>query len=288
MHRRYEPTPGRNVPPSILASQRECPSRRVESMWSPHCVCDAEALRKQVCATDRSAPPWALLVDDGELEDVHSILRQFGTSTLRLRSRRDSSPLRGWVKPQRLLVVSGRRALSLGPPGGSTDRRCVTMAVLAEPSHTLRNRVKAMGFDYVVRRPVDLDALALLLRSVLYRGEERRCRPRFPVGRGVSLRTGWRRRPAHLSELSSRGCSLFVSRTVDGASRIRIRLPADLAGDRPLELKGQVIRSERRPLRSALVSVLFDREPRQHERLLGILTLLRAGPPPLPRYGFPA
>jgi hypothetical protein len=79
-----------------------------------------------------------------------------------------------------------------------------------------------------------------------------------------------------------------VSRTVDGGSRIRIGLPVDLAGDRPFELKGRVIRSERRPLRSALVSVLLERDPRKHERLSGILTLLRVGPPPLPRYGFPS
>jgi hypothetical protein len=255
-------------------------------MWSPRSVSDREALRKQVCPTDRSAPPWVLLVDDGELEDVRAILEEFGTSTQRLRSQRDSSCSNGWVKPQRLLVVSDRRALNLGPPGG-INRHCATMAVVAEPSRTLCRRVEAMGFDYVVKRPVDPDALALLLRSALYRGEERRCWPRFPVGRGVSLRLGWRKRLAHLSELSSRGCSLFVNRTVDGGSRIRIRLPDDLAGERPFELKGRVIRSERRALRSALVSVLLERDLQQHRRLAGILTLLNGGPPPLPRQGFP-
>ena len=70
MPRPYEPTPGRNLPPSVLASQHECPSRRVEAMWSPRSVSDLEALRKQVCATDRSAPPWVLLVDDGDPEVI--------------------------------------------------------------------------------------------------------------------------------------------------------------------------------------------------------------------------
>ena len=92
-------------------------------------------------------PEIAVCADcGGELEDVYSILKGFGTSTLRLRTQRYSATLKGWVKPQRLLVVSGRRALNLGPPGG-VDRHCATMAVLAEPSRTLRSRVEAMGFD---------------------------------------------------------------------------------------------------------------------------------------------
>lgn len=287
MHPPHEPTRGRTLPPSVVASQRECPSRRVEPMWSPRSISHQESLREQVCATDRSGPPWVLLVDDGELEDIRSILTGLGTSTLRLRSQRHSSRSTGWVKPQRLLVVSGRRALSLGSPGGREDRQCATMAVLTESSQTLWRRVESMGFDYVVRRPVDPDALALLLRNALYRGDERRRRPRFPVGRGVSLRTGWRTRPGHLSELSSRGCSLFASGAIDAGRRIRIRLPADLAGERPLDLKGQVIRSERRARHSALLSVVLERDPHQQRRLGSVLTRLRVGPPPVPRYRIP-
>ncbi len=262
--------------------RQTCPSRWVEPLWSPQATDGGEALAEEISDRERCARPWALLIDDGELEDVSRILEELGTTTLRLRGGAHES---GWRQPKRLLVVSDRRALALGHPVAQEQEHFVTMVVLAEPSKTLRQRLAAMGFDYLVRRPIDSTALLLLLRGALYRGREQRCERRLPIGWAVSFRAGWRLRRGTLAELSRRGCSLHVAGAAQLGVRVAVSLPADLAGGEPLALRGRVFRCERQLGRppSAVHSVVFERDLRARARLRAILAELRSGPPPLPR-----
>jgi hypothetical protein len=254
----------------------------VEPLWSPQATDGGEALAEEVCDRERSAQPWALLIDDGELEDVSRMLEELGTTTLRLRG---GAPESGWRQPKRLLVVSDRRALALERPVAQEQEHFVTMVVVAEPSKTLRQRLAAMGFDYMVRRPIDSTTLRHVLRGALYRGREQRSERRLPIGWEVTFRAGWRRRRGALAELSHRGCCLHVAGLAPLADRVVVRLPADLTGGEPLSLRGRVFRYERLPGQpcSAAHSVLFERNRRAHARLGAILAELRSGPPPLPR-----
>ena len=76
----------------------------------------------------------------------------------------------------------------------------------------LRDQLRGVGFDYLVRRPIHPGALRLLLLRALYRGPERRVTVRYPIGGEVAYKLGLRRRRATLLEVSLRGCRLQAAR----------------------------------------------------------------------------
>ena len=224
--------------------------------------------------------PWALLIDDGELGDIERALEDLGTTTLRLSG---AAAANRWRQPKRLLVISDRRALTIGRPTAQEEDHFLTMVVLQKPSRTLRAKLVQLGFDYVVRRPVDPEALRRLLRNALYRGCEQRSEPRFPVGCEASFRSDWRQRLAVLVELSRSGCSLRVSGRAKARGRIKIQLPDLLTGGKSLALHGAVVRCERRLGRngSGIISVRFERRANTGASVGAILRELRTGPPAL-------
>ena len=71
----------------------------------------------------------------------------------------------------------------------------------------------------------------LLLMHALYRGEERRTRPRLPLGYRVVAKIGMRRRDALLVDLSESGCRLLVPEPVARDSKITVQVPVELCGD---------------------------------------------------------
>ena len=224
---------------------------------------------------DPAAPrPWVLLVDDGELEDVEEITRSFGAPTRR-HARGDAA----WRQPQRLLVVSDRRAPGLGRPAMQEQDDFVTLAVLDRCSRTLREQIHKMGFDLVVERPVAHEALRDLLRDALYRGREQRVARRLPVGYPVSLRAGWRRRDVQLVELSERGCSLRVGSPLGGSRRVAIEIPAQLTGDGLLRLEGTIVRECSVAGRTVVASMVFHLDDAARARLGLLVGTLASGPP---------
>jgi hypothetical protein len=113
-----------------------------------------------------------LLIDDGELDDVRSLLREIGAET---------SELRGGAIPERvppprdLLVTTSRRArVAEGWPAPMGDPpHPVKIAVVTEDSITARRMLRLMGFDFLVRRPVHPSGAATL---------EARSAARWPTG----------------------------------------------------------------------------------------------------------
>jgi hypothetical protein len=249
-------------------------------MGSPQATADAPRPCDEISERVQSQRPWALLIDDGELGDFERALEDLGATTLRLAGETVANR---WRQPQRLLVISDRRALTVGRPTAQEEDHFLTMVVLQKPSRTLRSKLVQLGFDYVVRRPVDPRALRLLLRNALYRDREQRAKPRFPVGCEASFRLGWRRRPAVLVELSQSGCSLRVSGRVKARGRIKVHLPDLLTGGEPLALHGAVVRCERRlgHSDSGIISVRFERRANTGGSVVAILRELRTGPPSL-------
>lgn len=224
--------------------------------------------------------PFVLLIDDGELEDVAQLLEGLGVRPTRLLGGPGPE---GWRQPQRLLVVSGRRAVQLGHPWGDERGGFVRIAVADSPSKTLRARLARMAFDSVLCRTVHPEALRLVLEGALHGGREQRSRARFAAGMEVAWRSGLRRRRATLTEISSRGCRLLV-RGGRRPPRLSLLLPRGLAGDQELRLPGRVVRCERRARGLVSLCVLFDGlELEGRRRLGGFLSSLRLGPPALAR-----
>jgi hypothetical protein len=183
--------------------------------------------------------PAVLLLDDGELDDVQQLLDDLGVSYGRVRGGAipDHSPA-----PTRLLVATPRRIAAVDtPPAGSEDD-LMRLVVVSEDSPTLRARLREVGFDYLVRRPVHPEALRLLLLHCLYAGDERRREPRVPVGFEVSFRMGLLPRRATLADLSTRGCRILSKWGLEPGKRITVTIPQRAGVPDAVTLKGRVVR----------------------------------------------
>jgi hypothetical protein len=142
--------------------------------------------------------PAVLLLDDGELDDVQEVLQGAGVAYGRVRG---GAIVPDTPRPSKLFISTPRRinAVKLPEPGSPEAEGLVRIVVVSEDSTTLRSRLREVGFDYLVRRPVHPEALRLLLLHCLYTGEEKRSEPRVPVGFEVSFRTGLLPRKATLA-----------------------------------------------------------------------------------------
>jgi len=180
--------------------------------------------------------PEVLLLDDGELEDVQAILTDFQASYGRIRG---GAITQGTPPPRKLLVTTPRRieAVDLGDA-----EAVVRVVVVEEDSPTLRARLRAVGFDYLVRRPVHPEALRLLLMRCLYRGDERRREERVPVGLRVSFRAGLLPRRAILADLSTGGCRLLSQRAIPISRRIHVTISPHAGTGDAVSVKGTVVR----------------------------------------------
>lgn len=181
-----------------------------------------------------------LLVDDGELDDVRDALLGLGVEFAHLRGGAVPARLE---PPRDLFVASGRRAALARPwPGPGPDGRPTRIAVVGEDSGTLRSALRAMGFSYLVRRPVHPVVLRLLLQHAIYRGEERRHKPRVPLGYDVVVKSGLRRRNALLVDVSEDGCRLLLHDPLPEGAKISLQVPNALCGDEGVSLSGRVLR----------------------------------------------
>jgi hypothetical protein len=186
-------------------------------------------------------PVAVLLLDDGELDDVQEILDDLGIAYGRVRG---GAIARNTPPPTRLLISTPRRidAVHMPARGDAANDGLTRIVVVSEDSTTLRAKLREIGFDYLVRRPVHPEALRLLLLHCLYTGDERRREPRVPVGFEISFRTGLLPRRAALVDLSSRGCRLVSRFALEPGKRITLQIPQALGTNEALTLRGRIIR----------------------------------------------
>lgn len=186
--------------------------------------------------------PSVLLLDDGELDDIQSILEEVGVPCARVRG---GAIVQGTPPPQDLLISTPRRIDAVKQVATDAESPVVRVVVVNEDSTTLRKQLRSCGFDYLVRRPVHPEALRLLVLRCLYRGEERRREPRVAVGFEVGFRTGLKSRRAVLADLSMRGCRLVSEAPIDAGRRIRVNVPEALETGDPVSISGRVLRVDR-------------------------------------------
>ena len=182
-----------------------------------------------------------LLIDNGELESVRSLLEQIGADFERLSGDAVRGPL---PHPDRLLITSAALAHSLRIQRTvtGTDPRATWIAFVAGESRTQKSMLQKAGFDFLIRDPVHPAALRVLLQRALYRGEEARRAPRVACGHPATYKTGFWRQKATLIDLSPRGCRLLTEKPVKEKSQITVQIPKELAGGRAFELVGHAVR----------------------------------------------
>jgi hypothetical protein len=233
-------------------------------------------------------PVDILLLDDGELDDVQQMLEGLDLSFGRVRGGAiaDDTP-----PPASLLISTPRRISAIcGPVADARGGRPVRVIVVNEDSTTLRKRLRQLGFDYLVRRPVHPEALRLLLLHCLYTGEERRKAPRVPIGYEVSFRSGLLPRRSTLADLSVAGCRLLSRYALEPGRRIKVEIPQALGAAEPLSLRGRILRNtfdERLGSEGLYVTaVAFEKLPSDARRELEwVLEEQAQGPPTMDQEG---
>lgn len=186
--------------------------------------------------------PGTLVLDDGELGDVRATLDQLGVAYTYLRG--GSTDGIAVDLPTQLLIATPRRAVRLAPGERERSDGPVRIVVAEQDSVSMRNQLRSLGVDYLVRRPIHPGALRLLLLRALYRGPERRVSVRYPIGGPVYTRTGLRKRSGMLLEISLRGARVSSDAACDPDTRISLILPKDFTTTRTLTLAGWVVRCQ--------------------------------------------
>lgn len=186
--------------------------------------------------------PRVLLLDDGELDDVQRILEDLEVDFGRVQG---GAIAPNTPHPKALLMATPRRISSVSvikdlPDGEDPPVRVV---VVDQDSKTLRDQLRRVGFDYLVRRPVHPEALRLLVMHSLYRGEEKRREPRVAVGLEISFQTGEIPRRATLVDLSTGGCRLISCFELEAGKRVLVTLPESLGAAESVTLEGRILRS---------------------------------------------
>ncbi len=223
----------------------------------------------------QNTPP-VLIVDDGELDDVREILADLGAEFALLRGGAIPDKI---APPSRLFVATPRRALlAQGWKKRNDVPHPLCVGIVAEDSNTLRSMLRRLGFQLLIRRPVNPYALRLLLLRALYAGEERRTDDRVPIGAPVAYRSGLRRRTGTIAELSRRGGRLLTDAPLAGGSRITLQLVVP-DSERSLAIRARCIRASEEPVVGEQYAVAFSfEEPDRAADLKRLLQHYRSGP----------
>jgi hypothetical protein len=186
--------------------------------------------------------PAVLILDDGELDDVQRIFEELEVDFGRVQG---GAIAPNTPPPKSLLMATPRRisAVSAMDEASGGEDPPVRVVVVDQDSKTLRDQLRQVGFDYLVRRPVHPEALRLLVMHSLYRGEEKRREPRVAVGLEISFQTGEIPRRATLVDLSTGGCRLISSFELEGGRKIFVTLPETLGTTESITLEGEILRS---------------------------------------------
>jgi len=186
--------------------------------------------------------PSVLILDDGELDDVQRILEDLQVEFGRVQG---GAIAPNTPHPKSLLMATPRRisAVSAIDEASAGEDPPVRVVVVDQDSKTLRDQLRQVGFDFLVRRPVHPEALRLLVMHSLYRGDEKRREPRVAVGLEISFQTGEIPRRATLVDLSTGGCRLISPFEIEAGKLILVTLPESLGAAEAITLEGRILRS---------------------------------------------
>jgi hypothetical protein len=190
-----------------------------------------------------SSAPSVLLLDDGELDHVHRMLKRLGADYVRLQNRQIR---RAVEKPRDLLISSCERTLEMPELESSEDTPLepVWVCVHGQDFLPLRERLRGLGVHFLVHAALDQESLRLFLLQLLYRGPNQRKQLRLPLGDRIEcgvvdaeLEVG------KLVDLTSGMGRIISPSAAEPGATMRIVLPEALGGKEKLQLEGPVLRS---------------------------------------------
>ncbi len=240
-----------------------------------------------------SETPRILLVDDGELSEVATMLERLHIDHVRLRGGQVEDDL---APPSHLLIATARRATAVrrGSPPEAPEGRPLRIIAVDEDSTAMRRMLRRMGFQLLVRRGVHPEVWRLLAERALFQGSERRREERQPVGAPISLSAYRESREdgsydpscgtdALLVDISNRGCRLSTEELLEPGSRIALSIRLDDLGGEVLHLRGRLVRASTEAsskVHGYTAAMLFDADlPDDDRKLLSqLLNDLTVGP----------
>jgi len=178
----------------------------------------------------------ALLLHDGELDDLRPLLDAIGVSSVdRLGGILVGDSDRSWD----VLIATPARLVDLAPNDLGRHRVCVCEG----DSRSLRRMLERANVHFVIRRPVHPEALKQILAQALYSGPNNRRSVRRAAGQPIRFRSGWRARRGILADLSETGCRLLAPRESATGRKITIYVPLRADSRKTLSVHGTVVRS---------------------------------------------
>lgn len=193
--------------------------------------------------------PAVLLLDDGELDSVCTLLDQSEIAYKRICRSEIGDDV---APPMNLLIATPRHARKVrrDSPVGALPGRPVRIVAVDEDSPSLRRMLRNMGFSILVRVPAHAEVWRALIQRALYQGDERRRETRLPVGTQIALTEQQpsssgpgAMRESLLVDISNRGCHVTSDQPFQTGARIRFLLPTAATGSNPLELAGEIVRT---------------------------------------------
>jgi hypothetical protein len=212
--------------------------------------------------------PALLVLDDGELSDLVTLLNELGVEFAHLRGSAIPPHL---SPPERVIVTTPRRAMLTKDWPRSAPYR---IAVVTEDSNTLRAMLRRVGFDLLLRRPVHPVALRLVLLRALYAGEEKRREERIAIGAEVQFRAGFWRKKALLADISQRGCRLLAEQALAPGARINLPLPREISAN-GLTLPCKVVRVGAQPEADGRIEIGLAFENLSKEKFTEVRELMK-------------
>ncbi|MEE3327167.1 MAG: PilZ domain-containing protein [Myxococcota bacterium] len=185
-----------------------------------------------------------LLLDDGELTEVATLLDQMGIGYVRPET---SEMAEASLPPLELLIATAPHAglVQRGSPAGARPGRPLRIIATDDKSDSLHEKLHELGFHLKVKLPGHSEIWDLLIRRALYPGTERRSEERVAVGACVSLAlesNARGRTSARLMDISNRGCRILTPYRMTLGRNLSVILPSQVSGGLSLRLDGEVVR----------------------------------------------
>jgi hypothetical protein len=192
----------------------------------------------------RPHTPYPLLAYDGNtLDDVLELLKEMGAQPRRVRVTGPEG-LKDWDDVPKLLLVDAADALTLDVPHQADHQGVLRVAIASSQSEILGSLLRRLGYQYLIRRPLHRDAIEILLRNLLHKGQSRRESSRVVMGVNakISIRAWTPSRQCSLLDLSRGGCLLASRSRLPLRRKVRLIIGSEVTGDQPMALTGRVIR----------------------------------------------